>query len=75
MIYLEEKNKKALFNTKINEDIKYNGKIVTIIDFTKGKDIYCDRYTVKFPDGTIKDIIMSCELNFNYKQKNKERSR
>jgi len=73
---LEEKeSRKALFNTKIASDMKYNGKIVTILDYIKGKDIYCDRYVVKFLDGTIKDNIMSCELNFNYKQKNKERSR
>jgi len=72
---LEEINKKALFNTKIVADMKYNGEIVTIIDFTKGKDIYCDRYSVKFSDGTIKDNIMSCELDFNFKHKNKERSR
>ena len=71
----EKESRKALFNTKIASDMKYNGKIVTIIDYTKGKDIYNDRYSVKFPDGTIKDNIMSCELNFNYKQKNNERSR
>lgn len=72
---MEEKITKAIFNTKIVDDMKHNGEIVTIIDYTKGKDIYCDRYSVKFPDGTIKNNIMSCELNFNYKQKNKERSR
>lgn len=71
----EKESRKALFNTKIASDMKYNGKIVTILDYIKGKDIYCDRYVVKFQDGTIKDNIMSCELNFNYKQKNKERSR
>ena len=67
---MEEINKKALFNTKIVADMKYNGEIVT-----KGKDIYCDRYSVKFSDGTIKNNIMNCELDFNFKQKNKERSR
>ncbi|MBE5805974.1 MAG: hypothetical protein E7313_04600 [Clostridiales bacterium] len=66
---------KALFNTKIDADMKHNGEIVTILDFKKGKDIYNDRYSVKFPDGTINNNIMSCELNFNFKQKNKERSR
>jgi len=66
---------KALFNTKFVDDIKHNGEIVSIIDFQKGKDVFNDRYTIKFADGTIKDNIMSCELNFNYKQKNQERSR
>ena len=72
---MEEINKKALFNTKIDADMKHNGEIVTILDFKKGKDIYNDRYSVKFPDGTIKNNIMNCELDFNFKQKNKERSR
>lgn len=66
---------KALFKTKIVADMKYNGEIVTIIDLKKGKDVYSDRYSIKFSDGTIKNDIMSCELDFNFKQKNKERSR
>ena len=52
-----------------------NGEIVEILSFEKGKDIYNDRYKVKFDDGTIKDNIMSCELNFNYEKKKDERSR
>lgn len=72
---MEGKVTKAIFNTKIVEDMKYNGEVVTIINFVKGKDSYCDRYSVKFSDGTIKNNIMSCELNFNFKQKSKERSR
>jgi len=64
--------KKAIFNTKIVSEMKYNGEIVTIIDFIKGKDIYCDRYCVKFSDGTINNNVMSCELDFDLKLKNKE---
>lgn len=55
----------VVFNTKIASDMKYNGSVVSIIDYVKGKDIYNDRYTVKFSDGTIKDNVMSCELDFN----------
>lgn len=65
--------KKALFKTKIASDMHHNGEIVEVISFKKGKDIYCDRYCIKFNDGTINDNIMSNELDFNYK--NKERSR
>mgnify|MGYP003470057837 FL=1 len=55
--------------------MKHNGEIVDVIDFQKGKDIYSDRYTIKFNDGTIRDNIMSVELNFNYSKKKDERSR
>lgn len=41
---------KALFKTKVASDTKYNGQIVDVIAFTKGKDIYNSRYTVKFND-------------------------
>lgn len=62
-------NNKAKFFTKIvhqKEDYTiHNGEIVEIIDFQKGKDIYCDRYTVKFNDGSIADNIMSSELDFD----------
>ena len=61
---------RAKFFTKIvNPEENYtshNGEIVEIIDFQKGKDIYCDRYTVKFNDGSIASNIMSCELDFDY---------
>lgn len=66
---------KALFRTKMESDMKHNGEIVDVIDFQKGKDIYSDRYTIKFNDGTIRDNIMSAELNFNYSKKKDERSR
>ena len=66
---------KALFNTKFASDMNRNGEIVEILSFEKGKDIYNDRYKVKFNDVTIKDNIMSCELNFNYEKKKDERSR
>lgn len=70
-----DEKQKALFNTKFASDMNRNGEIVEILSFEKGKDIYNDRYKVKFNDGTIKDNIMSCELNFNYEKKKDERSR
>lgn len=76
-------NKKALFKTKIASDMKHNGEIVEVVGLLKGKDIYNDRYIVRFKDGTIDNNIMSVELDFDYKkeierktnQKNKERGR
>lgn len=76
-------NQKALFKTKIVSDMKHNGEIVEVIGLLKGKDIYNDRYIVRFNDGPIDNNIMSVELDFDYKkeierktnQKNKERSR
>lgn len=76
-------NQKALFKTKIVSDMKHNGEIVEVIGLLKGKDIYNDRYIVRFNDGSIDNNIMSVELDFDYKkeierktnQKNKERSR
>ena len=73
----------ALFKTKIVSDMKHNGEIVEVIGLLKGKDIYNDRYIVRFNDGSIDNNIMSVELDFDYKkeierktnQKNKERSR
>lgn len=64
-----DEKQKALFNTKFASDMNRNGEIVEILSFEKGKDIYNDRYKVKFNDGTIKDNIMSCELNFNYEKR------
>lgn len=76
-------NQKALFKTKIVSDMKHNGEIVEVIGLLKGKDIYNDRYIVRFNDGSIDNNIMSVELDFDYKkeierktnQKNKERGR
>ena len=68
-----DEKQKALFNTKFASDMNRNGEIVEILSFEKGKDIYNDRYKVKFNDGTIKDNIMSCELNFNYEKKKEGR--
>ena len=76
-------NQMALFKTKIVSDMKHNGEIVEVIGLLKGKDIYNDRYIVRFNDGSIDNNIMSVELHFDYKkkierktnQKNKERSR
>ena len=66
--------KKARFNTKIASDMKHNGEIVDILSFSKGKDIYNDRYTVRFEDGTINNNIMPIELDFNF-EKNKTRTK
>ena len=76
-------NQMALFKTKIVSDMKHNGEIVEVIGLLKGKDIYNDRYIVRFNDGSIDNNIMSVELDFDYKkeierktnQKNKESSR
>ena len=76
-------NQMALSKTKIVSDMKHNGEIVEVIGLLKGKDIYNDRYIVRFNDGSIDNNIMSVELDFDYKkeierktnQKNKERSR
>lgn len=75
--YTEYRNQKAKFNTKIASDMKHNGEIVDVLGFLKGKDIYNDRYIVRFNDNTINDNIYSNELDFDYvdrtKNKNKER--
>ena len=76
-------NQMALFKTKIVSDMKHNGEIVEVIGLLKGKDIYNDRYIVRFNDGSIDNNIMSVELDFDYKKEierktnqiNKERSR
>lgn len=65
---LDSKPIKAQFNTKIASDMKHNGEIVEILDFFKGKDIYNDRYTMRFNDGTINNNIMSGELDFDFKR-------
>lgn len=60
---------KARFFTKIvgGEDLtEYNNQIVEIIEYKKDKDVYNDRYTIKFKDGKIAKNIMSCELDFDY---------
>ena len=89
-IYIEDNddfenynNEKALFKTKIASDFHHNGEIVEVIGLLNGKDIFNDRYIVRFNDGTIDDNIMGIELNFDYERevkrktsiKNKERDR
>lgn len=65
-------NDRVLFFTKIvreNPKVDYsnhNGEMVEILAINKGKDIYSDRYTVKFNDETIADGIFSCELDFDH---------
>ncbi len=77
--FISYDNQQALFNTKIAEDMNHNGEIVEVIGLLKGKDIYNDRYIVKFNDGTIDNNIMSVEIDFDCekeiqrKSKNKHR--
>lgn len=65
-------NDRVMFSTKIvREEPKidysnHNGEMVEILEFYKGKDIYNDRYTIKFNDGTIAEGILSCELDFDH---------
>lgn len=64
--FIKYENVKARFNTKIVSHMKYNGQIVDVIGFLKGRDIFNDRYIVKFKDGLIDDNILKNELEFNY---------
>ena len=74
--YIGFKNVKALFQTKIVEDMKYNSEIVDVIGAIKGKDAFNDRYIVRFNDGTIDDNIYSTELDFdNVKEINQKESK
>ena len=89
-IYIEDNddfedynNEKALFKTKIASDFHHNGEIVEVIGLLKGKDVFNDRYIVRFNDGTIDNNIMGIELEFDYEReeerkkthKDKERNR
>ena len=67
--------RKAKFNTKIVSEMKHNGEIVEVIGFAKGKDIYSDRYTVRFKDGSINNNIMGVELEFDFKRKKNREAR
>lgn len=65
-------NDRVLFFTKIVweepkiDNSNHNGEMVEILEINKGKDIYNDRYTVKFNDGTIAKGVLSCELDFDH---------
>ena len=59
-------NKQARFNTKIASEIRHNGEIVDVLGFLKGKDIYNDRYIVRFNDGSMNDNVMANELEFDF---------
>lgn len=89
-IYIEDNddfedynNEKALFKTKIASDFNHNGEIVEVIGLLRGKDVFNDRYIVRFNDGTIDNNIMGIELDFDYEReeerkkthKDKERDR
>lgn len=77
--FKDYKNKKAIFNTKFAKDFHHNGEIVEVIGLLEGKDIYNDRYVIRFKDGTINDNIYTHEIDFNYRERNainnKERTR
>ena len=60
---------KALFKTKMVSDMKHNGEIVEVLGLRKGKDIFNDRYVVRFNNGEIEDNIMFVEINFDYCEK------
>ena len=64
---------KAVFNTKIvangQDYSSHSGEEVEIVSKQKGKDVYSDRYTVRFGDGTVASGIMGCELTmFAYEE-------
>lgn len=65
-------NDRVLFFTKIVlektrvDNSNHNGEMVEILEIHKGKDIYCDRYTIKFNDGTIAEGVLNCELDFDH---------
>lgn len=64
--YTKYENEKAKFNTKIVSSMRHNREVVDVLGILKGKDIYNDRYIVRFNDDTIEDNIMSVELDFDY---------
>lgn len=64
--FIKFNNEKALYKTKFVSEMKHNGEIVEVIGMLKGKDVFNDRYIVRFNDGTIENNIISTELNFNY---------
>lgn len=64
--FTKYENEKAKFNTKIASSMKHNGEIVDVLGFLKGRDVYNDRYIVRFNDDTIEDNIMNVELEFDY---------
>ena len=67
---------KAIFNTKIiasgQDYSSHNGEEVEIVSKQKGKDIYSDRYTVRFGDGTVMGGIMGCELTIKEPEEGEE---
>lgn len=73
--FINYDNVKALFNTKMASEMKYNGEIVEVIGLFKGRDVFCDRYVVRFNDGIIEDNIMNIELEFDYKKENEKNSK
>ena len=64
--YIKYKDQKAKFNSNILKDMKHNGEIVEVLGLLKGRDIYHDRYVVRFNDDTIDDNILTPELEFDF---------
>lgn len=64
--FIEYKNRKAKFNTKIASDMKHNGEVVDVLGVIKGRDEEHDSYIVQFNDDTIEKNIMNIELQFDY---------
>ena len=55
----------AIFETKLTSEYDRNGQKVEILKTYKGKDIFCTRYLVRFPDGHELKV-MATELDFGY---------
>ena len=64
--YTKFKDKTALFETKIANDMRHNGEIIEVLGVIKGRDPEHDSYIVRFNDGTIEKNVMNCELTFDY---------
>ena len=47
---------KGIFRTKFAKDMKRNGQEVEILSYTKGKDFWDNRYTIRFTDGAIRTV-------------------
>lgn len=40
-----------IFNTKFSDLFDRNGQEVEVLEYKKGRDVFCDRYIVQFKDG------------------------
>lgn len=55
----------AIFDSKMTSEYDRNGQKVEILKTYKGKDRFCTRYLVRFPDG-YELKVMAAELDFGY---------